>query len=129
MRSKINSKSIDENSVFANLSRILPFRYSAVNQNDQDCIMGMFPRVFRQDCGTFSDIEMNLFNRNVLVDPEYLDNVIDKFVRVITTEVDDSKKFSVSWFLKKLSVNFSPFKCQKKILCADQGVLFFAETK
>ena len=84
--------------VFKNFENLLSQKYASINQN-VDCIDGMFPRVYKQrSC----DIELTMFSGNTgfqILDPEFLNNATDKFVRAIDVNIDDSKRISVSIIL------------------------------
>lgn len=73
------------------LSKFVSSKYAGV-QSDFDFVDGMFPRVYQQNF----DIELTIFGRSEVLDPEFLENVVDKFLRVIDPFVEESKMFSVS---------------------------------
>lgn len=77
-----------------NLSKFVSSKYASVGQKDFDFVDGMFPRVYKPNF----DIELTLFGGTEIVDPEFLENVVDKFMRVIDPFVEESKMFSVSIF-------------------------------
>lgn len=82
-----------------NLSKFVYSKYASVGQSEFDFVDGMFPRVYKQNF----DVELTIFGRPEVLDPEFLENVVDKFLRVIDPFVEESKMFSVSIF-KKISV-------------------------
>lgn len=74
-----------------NLSKFVSSKYASVGQSEFDFVDGMFPRVYKQSF----DIELTIFGRDEAIDPEFLENVVDKFLRVIDPFVEESKMFSV----------------------------------
>lgn len=68
--------------------------YGNVPQSDNDCVDGMFPRVYKQQ--QFNDIELTLLSRGLLeLNSEYLRSIVDKFVRVTNVAVTESERFNV----------------------------------
>lgn len=71
------------------------YKYKSCAQNEGDCVDGMFPRVYSES--KFTNIELTLFTKDTaFCDPEYLYNVVDKFLRVTDPNVEDAKRYSVS---------------------------------
>lgn len=79
-----------------NLSKLVSSKYAGVGQSDFDFVDGMFPRVYKQNY----EVELTIFGRNEIIDPEFLENVVEKFIRAIDPFVEESKMFSVSIFSK-----------------------------
>ena len=80
--------------LISNFSKIFATKYGSVFQSDYDYVDGMFPRVIKHD---FSDVELTMFccNDIEMVEPEFLENVIDKFLRAIDPFVEEDKMISV----------------------------------
>lgn len=77
-----------------NLNRRLLYKYKSCAQTDGDCVDGMFPRVYSQS--KFTNIELTLFSKDAsFCDPEFLYNIVDKFLRVTDPNVEESKRYCV----------------------------------
>lgn len=95
-----------------NLNRRLLYKYKSCAQTDGDCVDGMFPRVYSQS--KFTNIELTLFSKDAsFCDPEFLYNIVDKFLRVTDPNVEESKRYCVRIYLNftkdtsSYNVNFS----------------------
>lgn len=80
--------------ILANLNRKF-HKYRKCEDDDYDCVDNMFPRVY---CAKykFTNIEMAMFSKYdaSCIEPEFLTNIHDKFLRVTDPNVDDSKRYS-----------------------------------
>lgn len=87
-------------------TKFLSQKYASVGQSDYDFVDGMFPRVYKQNF----DVELTIFGQNEVIDPEFLENVVDKFLRAIDPFVEESKMFSVRnlhfYFENNITIKF-----------------------
>lgn len=78
----------------ANFKRKLFVKYRSCAQNDTDCVDGMFPRVYSQN--KYTTIELTMFTKDAsCIEPEFLINIVDKFLRVTDPNVEEAKRYSV----------------------------------